>query len=103
ARPPAALAIDAVESEIDGRPLLSHIRVPTLVLQAESDVDDQLWGGTQWVAEHIPGARYVLIEGANHILRATDTAALDELDRFVAGIREQEDEFDRVLGTVLFT
>ncbi|HEY2804122.1 MAG TPA: adenylate/guanylate cyclase domain-containing protein, partial [Actinomycetota bacterium] len=103
ASPQAALAIDAVEGEIDVRPLLSHIRVPTLVLQAESDVGDQLWGGTQWVAEHIPGARYALIEGAHHILRATDTPAFEELDRFVAGIREQEEEFDRVLGTVMFT
>jgi pimeloyl-ACP methyl ester carboxylesterase len=103
ASPQAALAIDAVESEIDVRPLLPHIRVPTLVLQAESDVDDQLWGGTQWVAERIPGARYALIEGAHHILRATDAAAFEELDRFVGGIREQEEEFDRVLGTVMFT
>src|SRR3954468_8945696 len=103
ARPQAVRAVDAIESEIDGRPLLAHIRVPTLVLQAESDVDDQLWGGTQWVAERIPGARYALIEGAHHLLRATDTAAFEELDRFLAGIREQEEEFDRVLGTVMIT
>jgi class 3 adenylate cyclase len=44
-----------------------------------------------------------LIEGAHHILRATDAAAFEELDRFVGGIREQEEEFDRVLGTVMFT
>jgi pimeloyl-ACP methyl ester carboxylesterase len=103
ASPHAALAIDAVEGEIDVRALLPQVRVPTLVLQAGSDVDDKLWGGTQWVAEHIPGARYALLEGAHHILRATDTAAWEELDRFVAGIREQEEEFDRVLGTVMFT
>src|SRR5436190_6725918 len=103
ASPQAVLAVDAIESEIDVRPLLAHIRVPTLVLQAESDVDDQLWGGTPWVAERIPGARYALIEGAHHILRATDTPAFEELDRFLAGIREQEEEFDRILGTVMFT
>ncbi|MFL5737068.1 MAG: alpha/beta fold hydrolase [Actinomycetota bacterium] len=103
ASPQAALSVDAIESEIDIRPLLPQVRVPTLVIQAEADVDDQLWGGTQWVAEQIPGARYALIAGAHHILRATDTEAFDELDRFVAGIREQEEEFDRVLGTVMFT
>jgi class 3 adenylate cyclase len=103
ASPQAALAIDAIEGEIDIRALLPEIRVPTLVLQAEGDVGDDLWGGTEWVAERIPGARYAVIEGAHHIMRASDAAAFDEIARFVAGVREQEAEFDRVLGTVMFT
>jgi pimeloyl-ACP methyl ester carboxylesterase len=103
ASPQAALAVDEIEGEIDVRGLLPQVRVPALVLQAESDVDDELWGGTQWVAERIAGARYVVIPRAHHILRATDTMAFEEIDRFVAGIREQEAEFDRVLGTVMFT
>jgi class 3 adenylate cyclase len=103
ASPQAALAIDEVERRVDVRALLPEVRVPTLVLQAETDRDDELWGGTPWVAERIPGARYFEIPNAQHIPKATDVAALDEIDRFVAGIRGQEAEFDRVLGTVLFT
>ena len=103
ASPQAALAIDAVEGEIDVRALLPEIRVPTLVLQAEADIDDDLWGGTEWVAQQIPGARYVVIEGAHHIMTPRDVGVFDEIDRFVRGVREQEAEFDRVLGTVMFT
>jgi pimeloyl-ACP methyl ester carboxylesterase len=103
ASPQAALAIDQVERHVDVRALLPQVRVPTLVLQAEHDRDDRLWGATPWIAERIPGARYFEIPNAYHIPKVTDTAAFDEIDRFVAGIREQEAEFDRVLGTVLFT
>jgi class 3 adenylate cyclase len=103
ASPQAALAIDRVERLVDVRALLPEVRVPTLVLQAEADRGDELWGATPWIAERIPGARYFEIPNAHHIPKATDVAAFDEIDRFVAGIREQEAEFDRVLGTVMFT
>jgi class 3 adenylate cyclase len=103
ASPQAALAVEEVERHVDVRALLPEVRVPTLVLQAEADRDDDLWGGSPWVAEHIPGARYFEIPNAHHIPRGTDVAMFDEIDRFVASIREQEAEFDRVLGTVMFT
>jgi pimeloyl-ACP methyl ester carboxylesterase len=103
ASPQAALAIDEVERQVDVRALLPQVRVPTLVLQAEADRGDGLWGASPWIAERIPGARYFEVPNAHHIPQAEDVAALAEIDRFVAGIREEEAEFDRVLGTVLFT
>jgi pimeloyl-ACP methyl ester carboxylesterase len=103
ASPQAARAIDAMEEDVDLRGLLPDIRVPTLVLQAEGDEGNGLWGASEWVAQHIPGAQYVVIPNATHVLEAKDVEAFDAIDRFVAGIQEVEAEFDRVLASVLFT
>jgi class 3 adenylate cyclase len=92
-----------MEMEADVRNVLPDIRVPTLVLQAEGDVDDSTWGGSEWIARQIPGAEYVVVPGAKHFLTAGDVGAFDAMDRFVAGIQGVEAELDRVLGTVLFT
>jgi hypothetical protein len=102
ASPQAALNIERVERQIDVRALLPQIRVPTLVVLSEKD-RDRTWGAAPWVAEQIPGARYVEIANAMHWMRAEDASFFEELDRFVSGIRDEEAEFDRVLATVLFT
>ena len=103
ASPQAAFAVNRMEMEADVRNVLPDIRVPTLVLQAEGDVDDSTWGGSEWIARQIPGAEYVVVPGAKHFLTAGDVGAFDAMDRFVAGIQGVEAELDRVLGTVLFT
>ena len=103
ASPQAALAIEQVERQVDVRALLPQIRVPTLVMLKAGDRDDSVWGAAPWVAEQIPGARYVELPGGGHFPEAGDSMYFDELDRFVSQIHAQEAEFDRVLATVLFT
>jgi pimeloyl-ACP methyl ester carboxylesterase/class 3 adenylate cyclase len=103
ASPQAALAIEQVERQVDVRALLPQIRVPTLVMLKAGDRDDSVWGAAPWVAEQIPGARYVELPGGGHFPEAGDTMYFDEIDRFVSQIHAQEAEFDRVLATVLFT
>jgi pimeloyl-ACP methyl ester carboxylesterase len=102
ASPQAALAIEQVERQVDVRALLPQIRVPTLVMLAARD-RDRHWGAARWVADQIPGARYVEIAHAAHFPRAEDEQTFEEIDRFVSEIREEEHVFDRVLATVLFT
>ena len=59
---------------------------------------------TRYIAEHIPGARYVELPGDDHIpWIGDDDAIMDEIQRFVRGVRDEEAELDRVLATVLFT
>ena len=59
--------------------------------------------GARYVAEHIPGARYVELPGEDHALWVGDTdAVLDEIEEFLTGVRPAV-EPDRVLETVLFT
>jgi pimeloyl-ACP methyl ester carboxylesterase len=67
---------------------LPALRVPTLVLQREGDLIVRE-GAARYLAEHIPGARLVLLEGVDHPLWYGDTsAALDEIERFVRAHRQ---------------
>lgn len=103
ASPQAALAIEQVERQIDVRSVLGQILTPTLVVAKEVDRDMKPGSAAPWVAEQIPSARFVEIPGPEHVFLADDARFFEELDRFVAGIREEQAVLDRVLATVLFT
>ena len=86
----------------DIRPILSTVGVPTLVLHR---------AGNRWftpahgryLAEHIPGARYVEVPGVDHLPYLGDVEALvGEIEEFLTGARRAW-AADRVLATVLFT
>ena len=58
---------------------------------------------SRYLAEHIPGARYVELEGAEGLFSEGDSEAiLGEIEEFLTGSRHER-EPDRVLATVLFT
>jgi pimeloyl-ACP methyl ester carboxylesterase len=99
--PAGAVAIERMQQGIDVRAVLSTIRVPTLVMHRAGD--HVLYQGGAWIAGRIPGARFILLPGAEHPPFMGDRAAvLAELDRFVAGLHEEQADLDRVLATVLF-
>jgi class 3 adenylate cyclase len=57
----------------------------------------------RYLAEHIPGAKYVELPGVDHANWVGDQdAILDEVEEFLTGVRHGP-EPDRVLATVLFT
>ena len=88
--------------EMDIRPVLPTIRVPTLVLHRR-DNPYMHFGNGQFLAEQIEGAEFVPIDGGEHVYHAGDTdAMLGAVQEFLTGTRETPDE-DRVLATVLFT
>jgi class 3 adenylate cyclase len=88
--------------ERDIRPLLASVSVPTLVLHREQNRYIRLGAG-QYLAEHIPGARLVVLPGADHAFFAGDVdAVVDEIEEFLTGARSGA-EGDVVLAAVLFT
>jgi pimeloyl-ACP methyl ester carboxylesterase/DNA-binding CsgD family transcriptional regulator len=100
ASPGAALALARMNTEIDIRPVLPAIRVPTLILHRTGDLDIDV-NGARFMAERIPGARYVELPGDDHLAFAGDQdAILDEIQQFLTGVRPAR-EADRVLATVL--
>jgi len=101
ASPATARALLKVALESDVRPVLSTIRVPTLVTQFRQH---QTILAGRYIADHVPGATYVEVDGADDYWWAADGAdqALDEIEEFVTGVRGSS-RFDRVLSTVLFT
>jgi class 3 adenylate cyclase len=57
----------------------------------------------RYLGQHIPGAKYVELDGADQIMFAgPQDDILDEIEEFVTGSR-QGPQIDRVLATVLFT
>jgi len=60
-------------------------------------------GGSRYIAQQIPGAKYVELPGRDHLWFVGDTEAiLGEIEEFLTGVRRAA-EFDRVLATVMFT
>jgi class 3 adenylate cyclase len=102
ASPGAAAALLRMNSQIDVRHVLPTIRVPTLVLHRVGDLDVSVANG-RYLAEHIPGAKYVELPGVEHVPILGDSEViLDEIEEFLTGVRPVP-EPDRVLATVLFT
>jgi class 3 adenylate cyclase len=105
--PGAAAALSRMNAQIDVRPVLSAIRVPTLVINRTGDAP-RIVGGSRYLAERIPGARHVEVPGVDHSISAGDSeSVLEQIERFLLEVWEerasQAAEPDRVLATVLFT
>jgi pimeloyl-ACP methyl ester carboxylesterase len=101
ASPGAAVALTKMNAEIDVRHVLPSIRVPALVIHRAGDACLRVEEG-RYVASKIPGAKYVELEGSDHLPFVGDQdAVLDEVEEFLTGVRHAH-EADRVLATVLF-
>ncbi|MEO8344271.1 MAG: adenylate/guanylate cyclase domain-containing protein [Betaproteobacteria bacterium] len=102
ASPGAAVALLRMNTQIDIRGILPAIRVPTLVMHRSGDQDVNVAEG-RYVAERIPGARFVELPGDDHLVWLGDQGPLlDEIQEFLTGVRPAP-EYDRVLSTVMFT
>jgi len=102
ASPAAARAVLEMTLEIDVRDILPAIRVPTLVMHRTGDRRIDV-GGSRYLAERIPNARFVELDGVDHLIWVGDYEAVaEEIGEFLTGTR-QAAEPSRVLATVLFT
>jgi pimeloyl-ACP methyl ester carboxylesterase len=105
ASPRAAHTIGEMITDIDIRSVLPTIRVPTLLLHNTRDQAVPV-EHSRYMAEHIPGAKYVELDGIDHLpWSGNGDAILDEIEEFLTGVRHGADgsDVDRVLATVLFT
>ncbi|MFN2541195.1 MAG: adenylate/guanylate cyclase domain-containing protein [Chthoniobacterales bacterium] len=102
ASPGAALALLKMNTQIDVRHVLPAIRVPTLVMHRKDDLDVKVEEG-RYLAEHIPGARFLELPGADHAWWTQDCDAIvDAIQELLTGTKPAP-EPDRVLATVVFT
>jgi class 3 adenylate cyclase len=102
ASPGSASAMVRLLYETDVRDLLPGIRVPTLVMHhtGARHLPPPLG---KYIADHIPGARYLELPGADSLMWAGDQETMvAEIQEFVTGVRPLP-ERSRVLATVLFT
>jgi class 3 adenylate cyclase len=100
--PLGARALLRMYLDLDVRHVLPTIAVPTLVLHRTRERVASVGAG-RYIAEHIPGARLVELEGDSHLPVVGDMEPiLEEVEEFLTG-RPPVREPDRVLATVLFT
>jgi pimeloyl-ACP methyl ester carboxylesterase len=102
ASPGAWLELQEVFGSLDVRRVLPHVQAPTLVLHRSEDRIVPV-GQSRAIAEQIPDAKLVELEGNDHIPFLGDADALvDEVQEFLTGARPAPAP-DRVLATVMFT
>jgi class 3 adenylate cyclase/pimeloyl-ACP methyl ester carboxylesterase len=89
--------------EIDVRPILGTVSVPTMVLHSTHDpLVAASWG--KYIADHVPGARWIEHDADYHWPYDGHVWFLDELEEFFTGQRPRSaTPTTRVLATVLFT
>ena len=100
--PGTIMAIRQTLAQIDVRDVLPSISAPTLILHRA----DNAWvrpEHSQFLAEHIAGARYVELPGSDYFVFLGDSErVLSEIESFVSGIAGPP-KSDRQLSTVFFT
>jgi serine/threonine protein kinase/class 3 adenylate cyclase len=104
ASPAAAVALTKMNAQIDVRPILPTIQVPTLVIHRTGDRCLKLAEGKH-LAALIPGAKFVELAGDDHLPFVGDAESiLSEIELFLTGRRQDSGtgcSLDRVLATVL--
>ena len=66
ASPASAVALTRMNADIDVRPILPSVRVPTLILHRQDDRCLLLAEG-KYLADRIPNAQFVMLSGADHL------------------------------------
>ncbi|MGH2727862.1 MAG: adenylate/guanylate cyclase domain-containing protein [Actinomycetota bacterium] len=101
ASPGAAAAMVEMLRHVDIRYVLPSIRVPTLVMHQRGANFYKIAHG-RYLADNIPGARFVELEGSDVSWFGDHDAILAEMEEFLTGVRPAP-VHDRVLATVMFT
>lgn len=102
ASPAVARKLIQVSAYADVRSVLPAVHVPTLVLHRSDDTLVPVELGRE-LAEAIPNAKFVELEGIDNLEFAGDAdTLLDEVQEFLTGSRDDR-EPERELATVLFT
>lgn len=103
ASPSAVIALMRMNSQIDVADILPTVRVPTLVLHRAGDMVANIEEG-RFMAERIPGARFIELSGDDHLPFIGDNASeiVGHMMEFLTGA-PAEVEVERVLATVLMT
>jgi pimeloyl-ACP methyl ester carboxylesterase len=100
--PGMAVQMTSALGAADVREEARALRVPTLIMHRTDDPAIPVQQG-RWLAENVPNARWVELEGIDHAAYFGDmTGALEEIEEWVTGVRPAH-RAERVLTTLLFT
>ena len=108
--PTSMVAFSRMWHVTDIRPALPTIHVPTAVIcktgapETGGRVTEDQRDWAEFNMEHVPGARLIQVPGMAHVIWIEDPEPyVSALEHFLASVRDEQAEFDRMLATVLFT
>ena len=102
ATPASYEAFDRMWFGTDVRPILRAVSVPTAVFFSRDDEDDERLARVQ--AGMIPGALAVPVATTSEVIWVPEPEPIvAAIERFIASVRQEEADLDRMLATVLFT
>jgi class 3 adenylate cyclase len=100
ATPGSYEAFERMWFEIDLRDVLPAVRAPTLVIATPEVSEEE----AEHTAQRIPGAKIARLDRKAGVPWVEDPESyVAEIERFIGAAKEEEDDLDRVLATVLFT
>ena len=104
ASPGAIKALTLLNAQIDVRPILPTIQIPTLVMHRSGDLQVPIAAGRA-LASQIPNAKFIEYPGEDHVYWSGEVEEfLGDIKEFITGSRDRSSiEIERVLATVLFT
>ena len=98
ASPSAALVLTKMNTEVDIINILGSIKVPTLILQRTNDIDVKIEEG-RFIAERIPNAKFVELEGDDHLFWIGNTSqVLKNIHEFIT--QESLQRYEEQLYTI---
>lgn len=90
ASPSAAMVLTKMNTEVDIINILDSIKVPSLIMQRKHDIDVKIEEG-RFIADRIKGAKFVELEGNDHLFWVGDTSTvLDEMRAFITNVKPKE-------------
>lgn len=90
ASPSAAMVLTKMNTQVDIIDILGSINVPALIMQRTHDIDVKIEEG-QFIAARIPNAKFVELEGKDHLFWVGDTSRiLREMRSFLGTLRSNE-------------
>jgi pimeloyl-ACP methyl ester carboxylesterase/DNA-binding winged helix-turn-helix (wHTH) protein len=90
ATPSTVRALMSMNDLVDVRNALHAVRVPTLVIHRRQDAVVSLGNG-RYLAEHIPHAQLVELDGADHFVSGNPDQILEPIERFLAASASDTD------------
>ena len=99
ATPSTVRALMAMNDLVDIRPVLSAVRVPTLVVHRTGDAVVPIGNG-HYLAQHIPRAELVMLDGSDHFVSGDPDQILEAIGGFVSA-QGPEREVPLVLAAIV--
>ncbi|MEK6482045.1 alpha/beta fold hydrolase [Catalinimonas sp. 4WD22] len=100
ASPSAAMVLTKMNTQVDIIDILGSIRVPTLMMQRTHDIDVKIEEG-RFIAERIPGAKFVEFDGSDHLFWVGNTEeVLEEMKTFIINVQPRKVYEERLFTIV---